>query len=269
MSKALTAPQTDDPASYLEAEARECCKKVFDRAFGSNAVVIGDPEQTGEPDGCLWFRYDFIPNLGGALFGLERTVAIELGRRLLSAKGRASEHDHHAIHAVNHLANQLAAELAASLASRLATDVTSAESLDDSDLIPPGHTFLLTFESAELGSHSLFVRASAELIAALSQPASPVKLRALADPTSRNLDVLLDVEMPVSISFGTTRIPLKDVARLNTGSIIELNRTLSEPIQVLVNNCSIARGEVVVVDGKFAVRIKDIISRQDRLRSLT
>jgi flagellar motor switch protein FliN/FliY len=75
--------------------------------------------------------------------------------------------------------------------------------------------------------------------------------------------------MPVTVSFGTARVSLKDVAKLSTGSIIELNRSLSEPVQLVVNNCSIAQADVVVVDGKFGIRIKEIMSRHDRLRSLT
>jgi flagellar motor switch protein FliN/FliY len=85
---------------------------------------------------------------------------------------------------------------------------------------------------------------------------------------SRTMDLLLDVELPVSISFGKTQLPLKDVLRLTTGSIVELNRGVSEPVEILVNHCLIARGEVVVVEGNYGVRIQQIASRQDRLRSL-
>jgi flagellar motor switch protein FliN/FliY len=82
------------------------------------------------------------------------------------------------------------------------------------------------------------------------------------------MDLLLDVELPVSISFGKTEILMKDVLKLTTGSIVELNRGVNEPVEVLVNHCLIARGEVVVVEGNYGVRIQQIINRQDRLRSL-
>jgi flagellar motor switch protein FliN len=85
---------------------------------------------------------------------------------------------------------------------------------------------------------------------------------------SRTLDLLLDVDLPVSISFGKTKLPLKDVLKLTTGSIVELNRGINDQVEVLVNHCLIARGEVVVVEGNYGVRIQDIASRQDRLRSL-
>jgi len=83
-----------------------------------------------------------------------------------------------------------------------------------------------------------------------------------------SIDLLLDVELPVSVSFGRTHLPLKDVIKLTCGSIVELNRSVSEPVDVMVNNCIIARGEVVVVEGNFGIRIKQVISRQERLRTL-
>ena len=85
---------------------------------------------------------------------------------------------------------------------------------------------------------------------------------------SKTFELLLDVELPVSVSFGRAQVPLKDVLKLTTGSIVELNRSIVEPVEVIVNNCVIARGEVVVVEGNFGVRIHQVISRQERLRTL-
>ena len=85
---------------------------------------------------------------------------------------------------------------------------------------------------------------------------------------SRTMDLLLDVDLPVSISFGRAQLPMKDVLKLTTGSIVELNRAIDEQVEVLVNGCLVARGEVVVVEGNYGVRILEIASRDDRLRSL-
>jgi flagellar motor switch protein FliN/FliY len=85
---------------------------------------------------------------------------------------------------------------------------------------------------------------------------------------SRTFELLLDVELPVSVSFGRAQVPLKDVLKLTTGSIVELNRSILEPVEVIVNNCVIARGEVVVVEGNFGVRVHEVVSRQERLRTL-
>ena len=81
-------------------------------------------------------------------------------------------------------------------------------------------------------------------------------------------DLLLDVEMPVSVSFGRAHIPLKEVLKLTSGSIVELNRNVTEPVEIIVNNCVIAKGEVVVIEGNYGVRIHQVISRNERLRTL-
>jgi flagellar motor switch protein FliN/FliY len=84
---------------------------------------------------------------------------------------------------------------------------------------------------------------------------------------SKTLDLLLDVALPVCVSFGKTSLQIREVLKLNTGSVVELDRLVSEPVEVIVNNCVIARGEVVVVDGNYGVRVIHLASRADRLRS--
>ncbi len=79
------------------------------------------------------------------------------------------------------------------------------------------------------------------------------------------MDMLLDVELPVSVSFGRTYLPVREVLKLATGSIIELDRPVNQYVEVVVNNCVIARGEVVVIEGNYGVRIHEIISRGDRM----
>jgi flagellar motor switch protein FliN/FliY len=89
-----------------------------------------------------------------------------------------------------------------------------------------------------------------------------------ADMSPKTAELLLDVELPVSVSFGRAHLLLKDVLKLSSGSIVELNRAINDPVEIIVNNCVIARGEVVVVEGNYGVRIDQIISRRERLRTL-
>jgi len=84
----------------------------------------------------------------------------------------------------------------------------------------------------------------------------------------KGLDLLLDIDLPVSVSFGRAQLPLKDVLKLTTGAIVELNRTINDPVEVIVNNRIIARGEVVVIEGNYGVRIHEIVSRESRMGSL-
>jgi flagellar motor switch protein FliN len=83
-----------------------------------------------------------------------------------------------------------------------------------------------------------------------------------------NIDLLLDVELPLVVSFGETAMPLKDVLKLGVGSVIELNKTVNDPVTLIVNQKPIARGEVVMVEGNYGVRILEVESTADRIRSL-
>ena len=102
----------------------------------------------------------------------------------------------------------------------------------------------------------------------LKPPSSEADLPSGNAP-SQTWELLLEVELPVSVSFGRTQLAIKEAIKLTTGSIVELNRSVSEPVDIIVNNCVIARGEVVVVEGNYGVRIDHIMSPQERLRTLT
>lgn len=84
----------------------------------------------------------------------------------------------------------------------------------------------------------------------------------------RNLDLLLDIPLKVTVELGRTKRTIKDILELSSGSIIELDKLAGEPVDILVNEKLIARGEVVVIDENFGVRVTDIISQSDRLLKL-
>ncbi|MEN2464564.1 flagellar motor switch phosphatase FliY [Ornithinibacillus sp. JPR2-1] len=84
----------------------------------------------------------------------------------------------------------------------------------------------------------------------------------------RNLDMLLDIPLKVTVELGRTRRTVKDILDLTAGSIIELDKLAGEPVDILVNEKLIAQGEVVVIDENFGVRVTDIISQSDRLMKL-
>jgi len=83
-----------------------------------------------------------------------------------------------------------------------------------------------------------------------------------------NIELLLDVELPVSVSFGYSEMQLKDVLKLGTGSVIELDKSVNDPVAIIVNHKQIAKGEVVMVDGNYGVRILEVESTAERIRSL-
>jgi len=88
------------------------------------------------------------------------------------------------------------------------------------------------------------------------------------DDQDINLDVILDVPITISVEIGRTQVPIRDLLRYSQGSVIELDRLVSEPLDVLVNNTLIAHGEVVVVDDQFGIRLTDVISPSERVKKL-
>jgi len=82
---------------------------------------------------------------------------------------------------------------------------------------------------------------------------------------SPTLDVLLDIELPVTIRFGSRQMTFGDILNLNAGSLVEFERAPEDPVEVLVNDRVVARGEVVMVQGSYGVRITEILSRRERL----
>lgn len=85
--------------------------------------------------------------------------------------------------------------------------------------------------------------------------------------TSR-IDVILDIDLPVVVRFGHTELPLRTLTRLGPGSVIDLGRSPDDPVEVMVSDRVIARGEVVVVGGNYGIRILDVVSTTERMRSM-
>jgi len=83
-----------------------------------------------------------------------------------------------------------------------------------------------------------------------------------------SMEILLDIPLEISAELGRTRMIISDLLQLGQGSVIELNKLAGEPLEILVNQKLIARGEVVVVNEKFGIRLTDIISPLERIKQL-
>jgi flagellar motor switch protein FliN/FliY len=82
------------------------------------------------------------------------------------------------------------------------------------------------------------------------------------------LDMVLDIPVQLTVELGRAKIAIRNLLQLAQGSVIELDRLAGEPMDVLVNGCLIAQGEVVVVNDKFGIRLTDVISPEERMRRL-
>jgi flagellar motor switch protein FliN/FliY len=87
-------------------------------------------------------------------------------------------------------------------------------------------------------------------------------------PLDPKLELLYDLQLPVSIELGRTNMLIRDILRLGRGSVIEFDKLVSEPVDVLINGKKVAEGEVVVIDKHFGIRITTLVDPADRLRNL-
>jgi flagellar motor switch protein FliN len=142
----------------------------------------------------------------------------------------------------------------------------------------PSHEFVGTAQSTA-PAHSGHQQASPQHYGGQSysgqqqvnvQPAtfSSFETSGLGQQETKNLDMLLDIPLQVTVELGRTNRSVKDILEMSSGSIIELDKLAGEPVDILVNSRLIAKGEVVVIDENFGVRITDIVSPSDRLNKL-
>lgn len=271
-----TSAQIQETLAFIEQEAKQALIASLSAMLGDDSLQAEKSAAQAALNGPLWFQQEFLfPDAGQMFFGLERDAALAIGHKLLAASGLEGENDETALGTFQEMLGQVGGALASSFSARLKRDVSAGRLSQQAPETPSANTISIYLKSfsGELGTVLVFP-ALPLLNALIENPAGQQNLpavapaSALAAPNTRNLDLLLDVEMPVSVSFGRAQLPLKDVIKLTTGSIVELDRTVSEPVEIIVNNAVIAQGEVVVVDGNFGVRITQILSKQDRLRSL-
>lgn len=84
-------------------------------------------------------------------------------------------------------------------------------------------------------------------------------------PQMKNLDFIMDIPLQLTVELGRTRLLVRDVLQLNQGSVVELTKLAGEPLDVFVNSKLVARGEAVVVNDKFGIRLLDIVSPNERV----
>lgn len=224
----------------------------------------------GAPDLCVWVA-------------APRALWEHAGAATLLAAGLETVAPEEARNTWFEILGQSLGVMARSIGAALGHEVTSEPGVERAADREVGGWASVTMRFADASPPPLAIAVGARLLSVLSSPprgeaspqptaetgpTPPGAAAAEATPRSRTMDLLLDIDLPVSISFGKTQVPLKDVLKLTTGSIVELNRGVNDQVEVLVNQCLIARGEVVVVEGNYGVRIQEIASRQDRLRSL-
>ncbi len=257
---------------------------VFEAMAGERPEITSPDSAAGQEEVEWWEQPIDLADGASIWIGAPEAVQQELGSYVLRASGIEDASAEDSSGTYRELMQQMLGAVAAAIGAEAGTEVCCLDGRTAADA-PPLDPISLVIRFGDGPSHELYCSWTRELLDAVpgfnesafpaSAPPEATNDRALAErPSSENgaqqktMELLLDVELPVSVSFGRTHLPLRDVLKFASGSIIELNRTVVEPVEVIVNNCVVARGEVVVVEGNYGVRITEIISRQERLRTL-
>ena len=263
--------------NWLFEEFSSHLATVFETMAGERPAIRWEGAGAVSSDAALRWRQPFAGISGAAWVAAAELDWTAAGGHVLHAAGIEDSDAASLKSTALETISQALSGLAQAMGGRLHREVTCAGGEEPVD--PPGDaawaSLHLTLGEA---AATLAIGFDVELLEALTvtpaaepEPeATPESPSAAGPPLgkSKTFDLLLEVELPVSVSFGRAQVPLKNVLKLTTGSIIELNRSITEPVEVIVNNCVIARGEVVVVEGNFGVRIQQVISRAERLRTL-
>jgi flagellar motor switch protein FliN/FliY len=263
--------------TVLESLAGERPKLACTAPAGGTTLAAAGEEVVRQHGAILWWQHRFsLPGEPSTWIGAPRKAWTELAARVLGAAG--VEDDSQARETYLEILQQSLGELSRSAGRRWnrPVDCTGNEAAE----APEAAVFYLVegvYPDATLPPLIVAITGApqdpppereAPAKAAPANPSPANELSAQIPQNSRTFSLLMGVELAVSVSFGRVQLPLRDVLKLTAGSIIELNRTVDEPVEVIVNNCVVARGEVVVVEGNYGVRIDQIMSRQDRMEAL-
>ena len=204
----------------------------------------------------------------------------DAGTRVLKAAGIDEVGRDDALSTYHEVLSQTFSGVAQAMGSRVGREINCAARSDMEGL--PADTMGLSVSirlpDADIEDYPVFISPSPELLNCLLEGESAADTQAASPPhtepvnagpssISKTFDLLLGVHLPVSVSFGKTSMMVKEVLKLTTGSIVELNRAVTEPVDIIVNNCIIARGDVVVVSGNYGVRVREIVSKEQRYQT--
>ncbi|HYP06934.1 MAG TPA: flagellar motor switch protein FliN [Bryobacteraceae bacterium] len=251
----------------------------------TSAVV--DPDSEGATKGFFWWMQKFnLASDAEVYVGAPALAWSELGARVLQAAGVELIEQASAKNTYLESLQQSMSGLTRALTEIAGRPVEATGGREQSPS-HPGVTFEVVLSAGGFDLPALRVVISNALCSALgvrpasaatkvassaivaTPPPTPATGALVAGPqpaaTPSGVAVLLDVQMPVSICFGRASMPLREVLKLTSGSAVELDRRPDDEVDIIVNDCVIAKGEVVVIDGNYGVRVTGIVSREQRL----
>lgn len=259
-----------DPASRLLHHIEQGLGKALESMTGRQFSIA--PDRKNAPDSftntIVWHQVLSASATAELWFVAPRELWNMAGRVTLEAAGIEEVGDNECRSTWTEICGQAMGAIASGITADIGREITAARGAEQE--IPPEGIEWTTFGIRNQDGEIFRLRAAwSPDVSALYERSVAAEAAATPNTTtvSKTFDLLLDVALPVSVSFGRKSLQIREVLKLSTGSIVELDRMISEPVDVIVNDCVIARGEVVVVDGNYGVRITHLASREDRLRS--
>jgi flagellar motor switch protein FliN/FliY len=252
---------------YLETSLSQAISSMTGKDF----TVALDESAADTPlleNAFIWQQSFSAPEGPSFWIAAGRNLWETLGRVTLEAAGIEEVTDEDCRSTWREILNQTISGIASAITAEKAREIAAVQGAEI-EAEPPGLTWVNFSVSDPSGGTWPFQASWTNELAGFGErePETASGPMASANSASKTFDLLLEVALPIAVSFGRTSMQIREVLKLNTGSIVELDRFVSDPVEVIVNECVIARGEVVVVDGNYGVRINQLASRQDRLRS--
>ena len=272
-------------AQWIAEEWGRCFTGVMEAMADQRptTAVDGTPHPFAASDGAFHSEQELSLGADCVIrISVPELVWREAGTSVLRAAGIEEVGREDALGTFHEILSQTLSGVAQAITARLGAEVTCGNRTD-SESLPADTSGLLisiTMPEVDFSDCPVFLAPSSALLEKLGdEQAVPESASQSSSGTSsavsgtgatsfsKTFDLLLGVHLPVSVSFGKTTLMIKEVLKLTTGSIVELNRAVTEPVDIIVNNCVIARGEVVVVAGNYGVRVREIVSREQRYQT--
>lgn len=266
---ATAIPPQSDPGGYVQAWS-ESFSHVLGQIAGTPVPCAIGQEAEPAAENDLWAVCTGSGALRGEQsFRIPAESAARLAQRFMSEAENPEtpltpEHGE----AVVELLRQVAGMVATALRPRWGEVQFRLDPGTGPPSWPPSATFCLRC-GEENSSLVVELQMSAALVAALrserpeaaSSPSPPVSASAPATAQQRvQLDQLMDVELAMTLRFGSRQVPLREILEFCPGTVIELDRQVNEPVDLLLHGKLVARGEVVVVDGNYGLRVTEVVS---------
>jgi len=269
--------------SYLQAWGTSICRVLQEVAGAPHTWQELSPEATQElhtslSENSISIQFEAAQHLSGNQgFLLSKKDAVRLAQLLLAEPedGSSAMTDDHR-DAIGELFRQFAGAAASTLKDLAGGEVNfkwlGLEPFPGEPALQAG----MQWNSTGLMPLALVAELGSPLVTALT-PVTPPALELptpsqppppLVPAPDPKLELLMDVELDVTLCFGERQMALRDILDLSAGSVVELNQYVQDPVELLVGRKVIARGEVVVVDGSYALRVMEIVSPMERIDSL-